>query len=92
MLNAPKTLPQIRVYSISDDNTLQENCYDSDRGWYTGALNHSKIAVDPSSKIAASFLAVDGLKIRIYVQKIDNTIQEYGWDGKTTTNLTLIVG
>ncbi|KAI9768932.1 MAG: hypothetical protein M1840_004528 [Geoglossum simile] len=73
----------IRVYYIASDETLRESCYDSDKGWYSGALNNSKFVVNPSSKISASFLATDSVSLRVYAQKPNQTIQEYGYDSSS---------
>ncbi|KAI9780654.1 MAG: hypothetical protein M1839_006595 [Geoglossum umbratile] len=76
-----KGLTNIRVYYISNDNKLQEACYDAGKGWYNGDLNHSNFVVAPYSKLAASFLAVgSALQLRVYAQQQDNKIQEYGYD------------
>jgi len=80
-----KELTNIRVYYLSNDNKLQEACYDAGKGWYGGALNHSNFAVAPYSKLAASFLAVgSALQLRVYAQQPDNTIQEYGYDNSSS--------
>lgn len=74
---------KIRVYSLTEDNILQEAAYDSGKGWYNGALAGAKFTVAPYSRIGAVFLAgTDALQLRIYAQKTDNTIQEYMWNGK----------
>lgn len=69
---------QIRLYYISNENKLREHCYSAKKGWYAGALNASNFAVAPYSKVAACFLAVADLELRVYCQSPDNTIQEYG--------------
>ncbi|GIJ86422.1 hypothetical protein Asppvi_005310 [Aspergillus pseudoviridinutans] len=82
---------KIRVYTLTEGNTLQEFAYDSGSGWYNGALGSAKFQVAPYSRITAVFLAgTDALQLRIYGQKPDNTIQEYMWNGdgwKEGTNL-----
>ncbi|KAB8224567.1 fucose-specific lectin [Aspergillus novoparasiticus] len=86
-----KELKNIRVYSLTEDNILQEAAYDSGSGWYNGALAGAKFTVAPYSRIGSVFLAgTDALQLRIYAQKTDNTIQEYMWNGdgwKEGTNL-----
>ncbi|KAH2176134.1 hypothetical protein KXW37_008917 [Aspergillus fumigatus] len=86
-----KELKHIRVYTLTEGNTLQEFAYDSGTGWYNGGLGGAKFQVAPYSRIAAVFLAgTDALQLRIYAQKPDNTIQEYMWNGdgwKEGTNL-----
>lgn len=73
---------EIRVYTLTEGNTLQEFAYDSGTGWYNGGLGGAKFQVAPYSRIAAVFLAgTDALQLRIYAQKPDNTIQEYMWNG-----------
>jgi hypothetical protein len=75
---------QIRVYTLTGENTLQEFAYDSGTGWYNGGLGGAKFQVAPYSRIAAVFLAgTDSLQLRMYAQKLDNTIQEYTWDGRS---------
>ncbi len=75
--------PQIRVYYLTGENKLCEKAYSASRGWYDGDLNHSNIIVAPYSKIAACFLAVGpALVLRVYVQDLENKIQEYGYDSK----------
>jgi len=86
-----KELNNIRVYTLTEGNTLQEFAYDSGSGWYNGGLGSAKFQVAPYSRIAAVFLAgTDALQLRVYSQKLDNTIQEYMWNGdgwKEGTNL-----
>ncbi|PKX97806.1 fucose-specific lectin FleA [Aspergillus novofumigatus IBT 16806] len=88
---ASKELNNIRVYTLTEGNTLQEFAYDSGSGWYNGGLGGAKFQVAPYSRITAVFLAgTDALQLRIYAQKSDNTIQEYMWNGdgwKEGTNL-----
>jgi len=80
-----KDLQEIRVYYISTGNELREIAYSSGSGWYDGALNAKNFIVAPYSKIAATFLAVGStLQLRVYVQSVDNSIQEYGYDNGTT--------
>jgi len=80
-----KDLEEIRVYYISTDNELREMAYSNGSGWSDGDLNNSNFVVAPYSKIAATFLAVGGsLQLRIYVQLVDNSIQEYGYDNGNT--------
>lgn len=42
----------------------------------------------PYSKIAACFLPGKDLMLRVYVQMPDNTIQEFGYGGKTSWNIS----
>jgi hypothetical protein len=75
---------KIRVYTLTEENTLQETAYDAKSGWYNGNLTSSKFQVAPYSRLAAVFLAgTDDLHLRIYAQKTDNTIQEYMWNGES---------
>jgi hypothetical protein len=68
------------VYYISAKNNLREAAYDANRGWYDGGINYE---VAPYSKVAATFLpAGDELVPRVYAQLLDNTIQEWGHNGK----------
>lgn len=74
---------QIRVYTLTEGNTLQEFAYDNGHGWYNGGLGSAKFQVAPYSRVAAVFLAgSNSLQLRIYGQKLDNSIQEYLWDGE----------
>jgi hypothetical protein len=78
---------EIRVYTLTKGNTLQEFAYDSGSGWYNGGLGSAKFQVAPYSRIAAVFLAgTDALQLRVYSQKLDNTIQEYMWNGLLNRN------
>ncbi|PBP26062.1 hypothetical protein BUE80_DR003019 [Diplocarpon rosae] len=75
---------KIRLYYISADFKLKELAYDEDtssKGWFDGELNGKNYSVAPYSAIAATYLATDQLKIRVYVQSPDDTIQEYSNDG-----------
>ncbi|KAL2064027.1 hypothetical protein VTL71DRAFT_4521 [Oculimacula yallundae] len=77
-------LKNIRLYYISTDFKLSELCYDADnssKGWFAGDLGSKKYEIAPYSQIAASYLSTDQLKIRVYVQAPDNSIQEYSNDG-----------
>ncbi|OWP05184.1 hypothetical protein B2J93_3315 [Marssonina coronariae] len=74
----------IRLYYISADFKLKELAYDDDKsskGWFDGELNDKNYSVAPYSAIAATYLATDQLKIRVYVQSPDDTVQEYSNDG-----------
>lgn len=85
-LNSPiaatsSQLRSIRVYCLSEQNTLREAAYDSGSGWYDGNLSSQNFPVAPYSKVAASFLpGFEQPVLRVYVQVEDNTVQEYGWD------------
>ncbi|RHZ43504.1 uncharacterized protein CDV56_102636 [Aspergillus thermomutatus] len=69
------------VYSVSNNNTLQEEAHDSNTGWYTGQLTNSNIEVAAYSSLGAAYLAGTYTPtIRVYAQLTDNSIQEYGWD------------
>jgi hypothetical protein len=82
---------EIRVYTLTEGNTLQEFAYDSGSGWYNGGLGGAKFQVAPYSRIAAVFLAgTDALQLRIYAQKPDNTIQEYMWNGVSNHKFLLM--
>ncbi|KAE8153064.1 fucose-specific lectin [Aspergillus avenaceus] len=78
-----KKLEHIRVYSLNQENMIQERCYDAKSGWYDGAMTRAKFQVAPYSQLGSIFLAgMEELHLRIYAQKPDNTIQEYSWNGK----------
>ncbi|KAE8448248.1 hypothetical protein EG329_009679 [Mollisiaceae sp. DMI_Dod_QoI] len=84
-LNSPiaatsKGLTNIRLYYLSMDNKLCEFCYDSGKGWYQGALTNSGFPVAAYTSIAACFLLGSTLKLRVYAQVADNSIQEFGYD------------
>ncbi|EKD14984.1 uncharacterized protein L3040_003819 [Drepanopeziza brunnea f. sp. 'multigermtubi'] len=77
-------LEHIRLYYITTDFKLAELCYDesdSGKGWFSGELSGKNYPIAPYSQIAATYLAVDDLKIRVYVQAPDNSVQEYSNDG-----------
>ncbi|KAH6721115.1 fucose-specific lectin [Leptodontidium sp. MPI-SDFR-AT-0119] len=77
-------LKHIRLYYISTDFKLSELCYDADsssKGWFPGELSGKGFQIAPYSQIAAAYLSTDQLKIRVYVQAPDNSIQEYSNDG-----------
>ncbi|PVH87839.1 fungal fucose-specific lectin [Cadophora sp. DSE1049] len=77
-------LKNIRLYYISTDFKLSELCYDADsssKGWFAGELGSKGYQVAPYSQIAATYLATSQLRIRVYVQAPDNTVQEYSNDG-----------
>lgn len=58
-----------------------ETAYDSNRGWHDGNMSNQDHAVAPYSKIAACYLAgFERPLLRVYAQKTDNTVQEYGTD------------
>ena len=61
---------------------IKEAAYDNGKGWYDGSLGKSRIEVAPYSKLAACFLASSDMVLRIYCQMTDNSIQEYGWNGR----------
>ncbi|GIK05579.1 hypothetical protein Aspvir_009692 [Aspergillus viridinutans] len=75
-------LGSIRVYSVSNYNTLQEAAHDANTGWYTGVSANSNIQVAANSSVGAAYLAgASGTQaLRVYAQLPDNSIQEYGWD------------
>jgi len=76
-----KELNNIRVYYISEGNTLKEACYDSGAGWYDGALSGMNFQVAPYSSVTGVFLAgTTNLILRVYAQSSDNTIQEFCWN------------
>lgn len=68
---------------------LMEAAYGHSKGWYEGAIGKSRIMAAPYSKIAACFLPGKDLILRVYVQMPDNTIQEFGWGGKTLVELSM---
>ncbi|KAF4247759.1 hypothetical protein CNMCM8980_006982 [Aspergillus fumigatiaffinis] len=70
----------ICVYSISNNNTLQEAAHDATSGWYTSALSNNNFQVAANSTVGAAYLA-GTQALRVYAQSPDNSIQEYGWDG-----------
>lgn len=77
-------LEHIRLYYISTDFKLSELCYDADnssKGWFAGDLGSKGFQVAPYSQIGAVYLATTNLKIRVYIQAPDNTVQEYSNDG-----------
>jgi hypothetical protein len=62
---------QIRVYSVSKDEYLQEWCYSSDqRGWHEGYLTDSKFRVAANTRLAAVYWADSGANVRVYCQGI----------------------
>lgn len=72
-------LDHIRVYGIDNNSTITEFAFDTGKGWYqTGLTGQFKVA--PYSAIGAVVLGNE-LKLRVYAQMSDNTIQEYVWDG-----------
>ncbi|GIJ91920.1 hypothetical protein Asppvi_010895 [Aspergillus pseudoviridinutans] len=74
-------LDSIRVYSVSNNNTLQEAAHDANSGWYSGGLTYSNIQVAANSSVGAVYLAGTSTQaLRVYAQLPDNSIQEYGWD------------
>jgi len=78
-------LKNIRLYYISTDFKLSELCYDADsssKGWFAGDLGSKGYKIAPYSQIAAAYLSTNQLKIRVYVQAPDNSIQEYSNDGQ----------
>lgn len=88
MAATSKQLQNIRVYYLSEQNTLKEAAYDSGKGWYDGGMSSQRFPVAPYSKIAASILAgFDKIVLRVYAQMEDNTIQEYGWDSTFSIDL-----
>ncbi|MCJ1374232.1 hypothetical protein MMC20_005464 [Loxospora ochrophaea] len=46
--------PELRVYYISDDGTLQELCQSNGGPWFHGSLNDSEIKASPKSLLTAS--------------------------------------
>ncbi|KAF8244874.1 fucose-specific lectin [Wilcoxina mikolae CBS 423.85] len=59
----------IRVYYQTTTGTIQEHCYDSDLGWYTGAP--FPVALPESS------IAVVAEPLRVYFQDCDGWVREY---------------
>ncbi|KAL5323176.1 hypothetical protein ACEPPN_007706 [Leptodophora sp. 'Broadleaf-Isolate-01'] len=85
MAAAFKGLEKIRLYSMSSDNKLREFAYDSNAGWYDGAINKSNFQLAPYSQIAATaLLPKQEFTLRVYVQIPDKTIQEYGYDNSSS--------
>jgi hypothetical protein len=77
----------MRVYSVTNNNTLQETAHDSNSGWYNGALSGYNFPVASHSSVGAIFLSgTSTMTIRIYAQLTDGSIQEYGWDGTIQEN------
>lgn len=76
-------LLKIRVYYLLPNNTLGEAASDSQSRWYTGSLNQYNFQVASHSRLAAVFVpSTQRPRLRIYAQLGDNTIQEFGYDGK----------
>ncbi|KAK4096378.1 fungal fucose-specific lectin [Parathielavia hyrcaniae] len=73
----------IRVYYVTQDNTLGEAAYDANTGWYNGLLTAKNYEVAPYSSVAGIFLGGQTI-LRVFCQIPDNTIQEYVWDGAST--------
>jgi hypothetical protein len=60
---------QVRIYSLSEQNLLQEWCYSSRNGWYLGELNKLKIQPAANSSVAATQWEDNGTtQIRVYYQ------------------------
>lgn len=81
---ATPKLEHIRIYYISPDFKLSELCYDADsssKGWFAGDLSGKGYQVAPYSQIAAAYLSTKDLKIRVYVQDLNDAVQEYSNDG-----------
>ena len=75
----------IHVFFIAEGNMVKEVCRDSNGRWHDGQLSKLAIKVAPYSMLSACFLAREAEHyIRVYVQMMDNTIQEYGCNGETT--------
>lgn len=68
---------QVRVYSITDDDYLQEWCFQNG-SWNSGYLTESQFKVSPESKLSAVFWQDGGAHIRLYCQEpSSNHIQEF---------------
>ncbi|KAI0389956.1 fucose-specific lectin [Xylariaceae sp. FL0594] len=68
---------QVRVYSLTDDDCLQEWCF-INGNWSSGYLTKSKYKVSPDSKLAAVYWQDGGAHIRLYCQEpSSNQIQEF---------------
>ncbi len=69
-------LDHIRVYYISADNKLGEAAFDTGKGWSSGGLTSSSIAVAPYSSVSAVYLGGQNI-LRVYGQLPNNSIQEW---------------
>lgn len=75
----------IHVFFIAEGNMVKEVCRDSNGRWHDGQLCKLAIKVAPYSMLSACLLAREAeYHMRVYVQMMDNTIQEYGCKGKVT--------
>ena len=59
--------------------------YDKTKGWYEGTLGKKRFMTAPYSNLAACKLKGPDMTLRVYCQMADNTIQEYGVKGKSSS-------
>ncbi|KAL6890455.1 fucose-specific lectin [Trichoderma evansii] len=81
---------QVRIYSISEDDSLEEWCYSNGGRWVPGYLTNLKVRTAPNSSVAA--VNWDGSNIRVYCQEeSSNAVQEYCVGNPWTRGATLPV-
>ncbi|KAL2812142.1 fungal fucose-specific lectin [Aspergillus cavernicola] len=72
----------IHIFYIGEGNMVKEICRDAHGRWHEGELNRLKIQVAQYSMLCACPLAGTNNQMRLYVQMVDNNIQEYGCDNE----------
>ncbi|KAL2845018.1 fungal fucose-specific lectin [Aspergillus pseudoustus] len=77
-----KTDEMTHVFFIGEGNVVREMCRDENReSWREGEINKMNIRVAPYSMMCACFVEGHNQQgMRLYVQMMDNSIQEFGCD------------
>ncbi|CEL00911.1 hypothetical protein ASPCAL00503 [Aspergillus calidoustus] len=71
---------RVHVFYIAEGNVARQIQRDPRGRWQDGDLNQANVLVAPYSMIVACYVEDANQPLRLYVQLLDNSIQEYGSD------------